>query len=345
MRWIIVCLGVALVGVCMLPDAAGQDGDEVLTNADILTLTEAGLPASVILAKIAATRSAFETSVDQLVALSQADVDAGVIEAMVAAGEMADRQAGVAAGQSVDFGDDTGPWARDGECDDPRFEGDGMATNLVDSDRGRDATDCRQLFESGRIRLPGVDGVGQSVDFGDDTGPWARDGECDDSRFEGDGMASTLIDSDRGRDATDCRQLYESGRIRLSGVDVNSGSTGTRQAPPGGGAPASSGTTTATGRPGTAPADGPGCEVPGYPTPANVQSLGLNWCGPSVDFQKRAFALQAAGAWCAIDGGSSSTPEQISARHQEINAACDALDELQARLGGRSCQCPAGYRP
>ena len=90
---------------------------------------------------------------------------------------------------------------------------------------------------------------------------------------------------------------------------------------------------------------GPGCEIPGYPTPANIQSLGVNWCGPDVDFQKRSFALQAAGAWCAIAGGSSSTPEQVSARHQEINAACDTLEALQARLGGRPCTCPAGYRP
>ncbi len=90
---------------------------------------------------------------------------------------------------------------------------------------------------------------------------------------------------------------------------------------------------------------GPGCEIPGYPTPANIQSLGVSWCGPGVDFQKRAYALQAAGAWCAIDIGSSSTPEQISARHQEINTACDTLDALQARLGGRPCQCPTGYRP
>jgi hypothetical protein len=91
--------------------------------------------------------------------------------------------------------------------------------------------------------------------------------------------------------------------------------------------------------------NGPGCAIPGYPAPANIQSLGVSWCGPNVDFQKRAFALQAAGAWCAIDGGSSSTPEQLSARHQEINTACDTLDALQARLGGRPCQCPEGNRP
>ena len=89
---------------------------------------------------------------------------------------------------------------------------------------------------------------------------------------------------------------------------------------------------------------GPGCQIPGYPTPANVQNLGLSWCESNVDFQKRVFALQAAGAWCAIDGGTSSTPEQIRARHQEINTACDTLDALQARLGGRPCSCPAGYR-
>ena len=89
---------------------------------------------------------------------------------------------------------------------------------------------------------------------------------------------------------------------------------------------------------------GPACEIPGYPTPANVQSLGLSWCGSSVGFQRRAFALQAAGAWCAIDGGTSSSPDQIGARHQEINAACDALDAFAAQ-GGPPCQCPDGYRP
>ena len=89
---------------------------------------------------------------------------------------------------------------------------------------------------------------------------------------------------------------------------------------------------------------GPACEIPGYPTPASVESIGLNWCGPSVGFQRRAFALQAAGAWCAIAEGTSSSPEQVSARHQEINAACDALDALGAR-GGPPCRCPAGYRP
>ena len=89
---------------------------------------------------------------------------------------------------------------------------------------------------------------------------------------------------------------------------------------------------------------GPACEIPGYPSPANVQSLGLSWCASNVGFQRRAFALQAAGAWCAIADGTSSSPQLVSARRQEINAACDALDALGTR-GGPSCSCPAGYRP
>ena len=78
------------------------------------------------------------------------------------------------------------------------------------------------------------------------------------------------------------------------------------------------------------------CEIPGYPRPANVQNLGLSWCPATVDFQARVFALQAAGAQCAIATGSSSTPEQIQARRQEIQAACERL----AALGVSNCQCP-----
>ena len=84
---------------------------------------------------------------------------------------------------------------------------------------------------------------------------------------------------------------------------------------------------------------GPGggsCEIPGYPRPANVQNLGLAWCPASVDFQVRSLALQVAGAQCAIATGSSSTPEQIQARRQEIQAVCDRL----AALGVSNCQCP-----
>ena len=55
--------------------------------------------------------------------------------------------------ESIQFGDDSSEWANDGECDDPRFEGDGMSGMLKDQDRGHDATDCRKLFEAGRISV------------------------------------------------------------------------------------------------------------------------------------------------------------------------------------------------
>ena len=81
------------------------------------------------------------------------------------------------------------------------------------------------------------------------------------------------------------------------------------------------------------------CQVPGYPNPpGGVSNLGFSWCPASVGLQVRSFALQAAGAECAIATGSSSTPEQIEARRREIRAACDRL----SALGQGNCQCPAG---
>ena len=114
------------------------------------------------------------------------------------------------------FGDDSSEWAFDGECDDPRFIGNGMADILLEEDLFADASDCQQLFEAGLIRLRvGDSSVPGAVDFGVDTSEWIFDGECDDPRFVGDGMAEVLLEEDRLADATDCRLLYESGRIRL----------------------------------------------------------------------------------------------------------------------------------
>ncbi len=82
------------------------------------------------------------------------------------------------------------------------------------------------------------------------------------------------------------------------------------------------------------------CEIPGYPTPQNIQSIGVSWCRSNVGFQRRAFALQAAGSWCELLGG---TPN-AAAHRDMIHTVCDRLDALAA-LGGPPCQCPAGYRP
>jgi len=118
----------------------------------------------------------------------------------------------------IDFGDDSSEWANDGECDDPRFAGNGSADVLLDEDLARDATDCRQLFETGQIYLndaPIQPPNNQDIYFGNNTSEWANDGECDDPRFIGDGMASQLNATDVARDATDCKTLLDSGEVEL----------------------------------------------------------------------------------------------------------------------------------
>ncbi|MCJ8189872.1 hypothetical protein [Sphingomicrobium aestuariivivum] len=191
-----------------------------------------------------------------------------------------------------DFGDDSSTWANDGECDDPRFRGTGMASTLSDDDNGRDATDCSTLLEAGKIRwfdaeeearlqaVPGPGGfffgsdgsslanngicddmrfIGEGthpiqlgediradasdcragfeagtvrhrvletgpftarpdvarIDFGDDSSDYAKNDKCDDARFAGAGMNPPLLQDDIGRDATDCRALFEAGRVEL----------------------------------------------------------------------------------------------------------------------------------
>ena len=145
---------------------------------------------------------------------------------------------------AIDFGDDESEFALDGECDDARFAGEGMTnTDLIAKDIGHDATDCRTGFESGALRLRGADDVDideaiidpeevaaietepglatgimfNGIDFGDDASKWANDGECDDPRFEGEGMTSTrLLPEDAGHDATDCLGAWKTGKLMLA---------------------------------------------------------------------------------------------------------------------------------
>lgn len=77
---------VALMGVALAQE------EEILSNADIIALTEAGLSAAVIVTKIKASKTDFDTSVDQLVALSKAGVDGSVIEVMVIAAKSPEPQ-------------------------------------------------------------------------------------------------------------------------------------------------------------------------------------------------------------------------------------------------------------
>lgn len=193
----------------------------------------------------------------------------------------------------INFGDNSSIYQNDGECDDPRFQGPGMASFTEQENLMSDANDCRQAYQAGNVTLiPGaqsnsamaalggpvpqrqpapinapqvgreftvprgpIDGAtrsdgsifasgnvygqpltensglssgisvpiapplsdlsGAGVNFGDNTSDWANDGECDDPRFEGIGMASVVFDDDAMRDANDCRKLYDAGSITL----------------------------------------------------------------------------------------------------------------------------------
>jgi hypothetical protein len=114
----------------------------------------------------------------------------------------------------IDFGDDSGNWANDGECDDPRFGG------TLDSHRMADATDCRTAYDADPSIFVGDDADGgqsnviDGIDFGNDDGEYSNDGECDDPRFEGSGMGVAL-DSHYMADATDCSIAYSEGNVTL----------------------------------------------------------------------------------------------------------------------------------
>ncbi len=60
-----------------------------------------------------------------------------------------------AAGQGIDFGDDSGNYSNDSECDDPRFEGPGAYPGSLEDEAFRDASDCRMLFDSGQVQFVG----------------------------------------------------------------------------------------------------------------------------------------------------------------------------------------------
>ncbi|WP_018632671.1 hypothetical protein [Neomegalonema perideroedes] len=127
----------------------------------------------------------------------------------------------------VDFGDDSGQWAKDGECDDPRFRGPGMtATTLLDADIRADATDCRAAYEAGELTLrdpPAEAVVYQGITFGDDSSQWAEDGECDDRRFEGVGMSNPPLMAENERaDAADCLAAFKAGSVRLRPAKITS---------------------------------------------------------------------------------------------------------------------------
>ena len=81
----IVCI--LLLGISVSVQA--QDGAEVLTNDKVVMMTKAGLPASIIVNKIRASKTNFNTSTEELIRLQQARVPAEIINAMVEASSSA----------------------------------------------------------------------------------------------------------------------------------------------------------------------------------------------------------------------------------------------------------------
>lgn len=127
---------------------------------------------------------------------------------------------GLGIAQEINFGDDASEWARDGECDDRRFRGTGMASGLDRDDVGHDATDCRLGFEQGKLKIwdfAAAKAATQcnAISFGDDTSNWPNDGLCDDYRFDGPAADYVLLKEDIGRDASDCRAQCDLGQVAL----------------------------------------------------------------------------------------------------------------------------------
>ena len=124
------------------------------------------------------------------------------------------------AAQSINFGDNFSEWANDGECDDRRFVGPGMAEELDRDDTGHDASDCRKAHRQGLITLWDQTKAAaatqcSAIQFGNNRSEHARDGECDDPRFEGTGTSTVVITDDLGRDAADCRRACDLGTVFL----------------------------------------------------------------------------------------------------------------------------------
>ena len=118
------------------------------------------------------------------------------------------------------MGDDSGEWAGDGECDDPRFFGVAAAENP-----SAGQTSCAMLrtvtrpWANGHVTLISpvavLDRLPAGFDLGGDTSEWAFDGECDDPRFHGEHVAFELHPENQGRDATDCGRAFLKGKADI----------------------------------------------------------------------------------------------------------------------------------
>jgi len=77
----------AIIGgqVIAIAQSGTSSSAEILTNEKVITMTKAGLPASIIVNKIHASKTNFDTSTDELIRLKTAKVPDEIINAMVQA--------------------------------------------------------------------------------------------------------------------------------------------------------------------------------------------------------------------------------------------------------------------
>ena len=130
--------------------------------------------------------------------------------------------------EAIDFGDDSSEWAKDGECDDPRFVGTGAVPEPLGADTLKDASDCKAAYAEGTVTLKAEasptgattpsTAMPQPFDYGADWSKWANDGECDDLRFSGPGTDKKLLSDDTLGDATDCKTLEAAGKVTIRTV-------------------------------------------------------------------------------------------------------------------------------
>ncbi len=89
MKTMRVLLAVVLVAAVEFSPAATSLAQEVLTNDSVVQMIKAGLPESVVIAKIRSTATKFDLKTESLVNLKKAGVSDRVLEAMMAPGSPA----------------------------------------------------------------------------------------------------------------------------------------------------------------------------------------------------------------------------------------------------------------
>ncbi|HEV7515715.1 MAG TPA: hypothetical protein VGR07_05390, partial [Thermoanaerobaculia bacterium] len=72
-----------LLLIATLAGNAAPPPQKPLTNADVMSMVQAGLPPDVVIEKIKSSKTAFDTSTEALIALKQAGVGADIIRIMV----------------------------------------------------------------------------------------------------------------------------------------------------------------------------------------------------------------------------------------------------------------------